>query len=109
MNDVLLSKFLMNRDFWIGVTVFAILGILLFGGSPWSWNESSYSATANEQSSLSQSADEERTDRNGISREKTAQEKLDERTRIAKEKLDERTRIAEQKADERAQAAAEMK
>ena len=51
MSDISLSKPMMKQEFWAGITVFAILVILIFGGSPWSWTDKSDSQMKMEQSS----------------------------------------------------------
>ena len=51
MSDISLSKPMMKQNFWAGITVFAILVILIFGGSPWSWSDKSGSQMKMEQSS----------------------------------------------------------
>ena len=51
MSDISLSRPMMKQNFWAGITVFAILGILIFGGSPWSWTDKSGSEIQIEQPS----------------------------------------------------------
>jgi hypothetical protein len=51
MSDISLSRPMMKQNFWAGITVFAILGILIFGGSPWTWTDKSVSEIEMEQSS----------------------------------------------------------
>ena len=51
MSDISLSRPMMKQNFWAGITVFAILGILIFGGSPWSWTDKFDSQIEVEQSS----------------------------------------------------------
>ena len=51
MSDISLSRPMMKQNFWAGITVVAILGILIFGGAPWSWSDKSGSQMKMEQSS----------------------------------------------------------
>ena len=51
MSDISLSKPMMKQNFWAGITVLSILGILIFGGSPWNWTDKSDSQMKMEQSS----------------------------------------------------------
>ena len=50
MSDISLSKPMMKQKFWAGITVFSILGILIFGSSLWGWTGESDSEMKMEQS-----------------------------------------------------------
>ena len=51
MSDISLSKPMMKQNFWAGITVFSIVGILSLGGSLWIWPAESDSEMKMEQSS----------------------------------------------------------
>ena len=51
MSDISLSKPMMKQNFWAGITVLSILGILIFGGSPWNWPDKPDSQMKMERSS----------------------------------------------------------
>ena len=51
MSNISSEKPWLKQNFWAGIAVFFILGILIFGGSPWNWPDKPDSQMKMEQSS----------------------------------------------------------